>query len=159
MLDRYNREEWDLLVGLPRSVVIAATSVESDGQRRTVREGIAGHESIQAGKKDESPLIRAICEDLVLDDLDPDRDDILVAEEFNDLEAGLTDVLNQARQASQVLAAKARPEDATAYRVWLSKIAANVADAARSGSFVNLGGERVSASEQQFIKHLDDALA
>ncbi|WP_412540427.1 hypothetical protein R8Z50_32180 [Longispora sp. K20-0274] len=159
MRDQYTGAEWELLVELPRSVVIAATSAEADGPRRTVNEGIAGHAGIQAGEIDDSALVRAVYADLFLLESDPDADELPAAEEFNNRAAGLAEVLDDARRAARVLAAKAEPADAAAYRVWLHRIAGSVSEAAHSGGFLGLGGDRVTSAEQRFMDDLAEALA
>ncbi|WP_018351515.1 hypothetical protein [Longispora albida] len=159
MRDLYSGDEWDLLVDLPRSVVIAATTAQADNPRRTVTEGMAGHAGIQAGQIDDSPLVRAVYAELFLKESDPESDELPAAEVFNNPERGLTEVLTRARRAAVVLAAKAEPEDAIAYRIWIGRIAGTVAEAAKSGGFIGLGGERVTPAERRFLEQLDAALS
>jgi hypothetical protein len=76
-------------------------------------------------------------------------------EQFRDRHAGITEVLVNCRTASAVLARRADPADAAAYRQWLQNIAARVCGASRSGAAV---GARTSASGSKFLSDLHRAL-
>jgi hypothetical protein len=154
----YSTDEWELLVELPELVVIAATSAEADGARRTVEEGLAGDRAIEAGRRSDSPLVRAVAAELWTDEENTDGPQP-AAVEFNDRQRGLSDTLAKARRAAGLLAAKAAPADAAAYKEWLTGIAAQVCEAAKSGGFLGIGGDQVSPAEQRFLTDLGQALA
>jgi hypothetical protein len=147
--------EWELLTHLPARVIVAATSAEPDGPRRTVAEGLAGLDAIAAGRAFDSDLVRAVVS-AIYAEADDDRP---AAEEFTDRAAGLAEVLAACRRATDVLAARADPADSAAYRQWLQSVAARVCGAARSGGVLGLGGEHVSAAERRFLDDLAIALA
>jgi hypothetical protein len=147
-------DEWALLIHLPARVMIAATSAEPDTARRTVAEGIAGLDAIAAGRSSDSDLVRGIVTAIYAES----DDEPPTAEEFTDRPAGLSDVLAACRTASAILADRADPADAAAYRHWLETIAARVCAASRSGGVLGLGGERVSAAEHRFLADLSAAL-
>lgn len=153
----YSTAEWELLVELPELVVIAATSAEADGMRRTVDEGLAGDRAIEAGRHSDSPLVRRVAAELWTDD-DTGAEPQPTAVEFNDRRKGLADVLAKARRAAAMLSDRAAPADARAYREWLLAIAQQVCAAARSGGFLGIGGEQISTAEHAFLAGLDDAL-
>ncbi|GAA3517053.1 hypothetical protein [Actinocatenispora rupis] len=153
----YTPSEWRLLVELPELVVIAATSAEADGMRRTVDEGMAGDRGIESGTHSDSPLVRKVAAELWTDDDTGTPQPTAV--EFNDRAKGLADTLAKARRAATVLAAKAAPADARAYTEWVSRIAEVVCGAAKSGGFLGIGGESVSPAERRFLTSLSDALA
>jgi hypothetical protein len=151
----YPRHEWELLTGLPARVIVAATSAEPDGPRRTVAEGLAGLDAIAAGRAFDSDLVRAVVAAIYAES----GDDRPVAEEFTDRAAGLAEVLGACREAAGVLAARADPADSAAYRQWVQSIAARVCGASRSGGLFGLGGEHVSPAERRFLDDLAIALA
>ncbi|HEY3505684.1 MAG TPA: hypothetical protein VGN37_23215 [Actinocatenispora sp.] len=153
----YSPNEWQLLVELPELVVIAATSAEPDGMRRTVDEGLAGDRGIESGRHSDSPLVRRVAAELWTDDDTGSPQPTAV--EFNDRAKGLTDTLAKVRRAAALLAEKAAPADAHAYAQWLTGIAESVCGAAKSGGFLGIGGEAVSPAEQRFLGSLADALA
>ena len=68
----FSDEEWGLLVGLPQSVLTAASAAEHDGTRRTLAENAAGLEAISAGRESASPLVAAVAGELVARVGDPE---------------------------------------------------------------------------------------
>ena len=150
----YSDVEWGLLVGLPQSVVVAVTSAEADGGRRTQAEGLAGIEAIAAGRDSGSALVHDVATEVVAQTGDPERGEAPPPIEFTDRAAGLAGVLDRAREASKLLSAKAAPGEAAAYRHWLMTIAEQVAAAAKSGGFLGIGGDRVSPAERKFLDDL-----
>ena len=150
----FEPHEWELLTRLPARVVIAATSAESDSDRRTVDEGLAGINAIAAGSDSVSGLVKAAVS-AIYAEADPDPP---TAEQFRDRRAGITEVLVSCRAAALVLDARASRADATAYRDWVESIAATVCGAAKSGGAMGIGGTSLSRNEQQFLLDLAEAL-
>jgi hypothetical protein len=151
----FRQEEWDLLVGLPGRVVVAATSAQSDTPRRTVSEGLAGIDAIAAGRVSSSRLVR----DIVATIDERADNDPPAAEEFSDPAAGIADVLDACRAATGVLSGCADPGDSEAYRQWIASIAVQVCGESRSGGVLGAGGARVSPAERRFLDDLTAALA
>jgi hypothetical protein len=150
----FTPDEWDQLTRLPARVMIAATSAEPDSDRRTVAEGLAGIDAIAAGTVSDSDLVRAAVA-AIYAEADPDPPS---AEQFRDRHAGITEVLVNCRAASLVLAKRADPADAAAFRQWLLNIAARVCGAARTGGVFGIGGSHVSEAETTFLADLNRAL-
>ncbi len=143
----FSPEEWELLVRLPGQVVIAATSAEPDGARRTVAEGLAGLDAIAAGRTSQNPLVRNVVATIYAehDDAQP------AAEEFVDRAGGLAAVLMSCHRAAGLLGERGSVEDRHAYQEWLRTIAERVCNAATTGGVLGLGGERISAAEAEFL--------
>ncbi|MCW3817503.1 hypothetical protein ONA91_23910 [Micromonospora sp. DR5-3] len=154
----FSDEEWGLLVGLPQSVLTAASAAESDGSRRTMAENAAGLESIAAGRESASPLVAAVAGEVVSRVGDPETGAELPMIETADPQALIDDVLARAAQASALLAGKVDEGQAGAYRHWLVEIAEQVVGAAASGGLLGLGGEVVSDSERRFRDRLAQVL-
>jgi hypothetical protein len=149
----FSPEEWELLVRLPGQVVIAATSAEADGSRRTVAEGLAGLDALAAGRSSPNALVRNVVATIYAE-----RDDAQpAAEEFVDRAAGLAAVLMSCHRAAGLLAERSPDEDRAAYRAWLQSIAERVCGAATSGGVLGFGGDRISAAEAQFLDDLSRA--
>lgn len=146
--------EWELLTHLPARVIVAATSAEPDGPRRTVAEGLAGLDAIAAGRAFDSDLVRAVVSAIYAES----DEDGPAAVEFTDRAAGLAEVLEACRRATGVLGARADPADSAAYRQWVQSVAARVCGAARSGGVLGLGGAQVSDAERRFLDDLAVAL-
>ncbi|WP_422739486.1 hypothetical protein ACN263_09790 [Micromonospora sp. WMMD729] len=154
----FSDEEWGLLVGLPQSVLTAASAAESDGTRRTMAENAAGLESIGAGRESASPLVAAVAGEIVTRVGDPEAGEELPVIAPADPQAYLDDVLVRAREAAVLLAARVDEGEAGAYKHWLVTIADQVVGAASSGGLLGLGGESVSDSERRFRDRLAHVL-
>jgi hypothetical protein len=155
---KYTDEEWGLLVGLPQSVLIAASQAEADGARRTREEWTAGMTAVADGRDSSSALVKTVAADVVTrqgDITDGDEPPVIA---FPDREAALSDVISRARAAHELLAAKAEHADAEAYRYWVVTVADQVVGAARSGGVLGLGGEQVTQAERSFRDDLAAAL-
>jgi hypothetical protein len=153
--------EWELLTHLPARVIVAATSAEPDGPRRTVAEGLAGLDAIAAGRAFDSDLVRAVVSAIYAeaDDDRPTAADPPTAPGHSDRAVSVAEVLAACRRATDVLAARADPADSAAYRQWVQSIAARVCGASRSGGVLGLGGKQVSAAERRFLDELAVALS
>jgi hypothetical protein len=152
-----SRQEWELLVRLPRRVLVAATSAERDSGKHTVSEGLAGIESIAAGRASGSRFVQQVVAAIYAEQ-DAADDEAPAAEEFRDPAVGIAAVLEEARAAIRILNERMPLTDARAYGHWLLSIATTVCEAARSGGFLGLGGVPVSPAEQRFLDDLRDAL-
>ena len=150
--------EWGLLVGLPQSVLTAASVATHDGARKTRAETAAGLDKISDGRSSASPLVTAIAKAVVDQTGDPDRGEELVAIEPSDPRGYAEDVVARATEAAALLAAKAEPADAETYKHWLVEIAESVVGAASTGGVLGLGGDVVTENERVFRDDLAKAL-
>src|SRR5947209_347104 len=96
----YSDEEWGLLVGLPQSVIIAASSAEPDGARRTHAESEAGMQAIAEGRESANPLVVRVAATIVERVGDPETGDEAPTIQLADREAGIADVMTRARAAA-----------------------------------------------------------
>jgi hypothetical protein len=154
----YSDDEWGLLVGLPQSVMLAAVNASHDSPSRTAGETGAGLDAIAAGRDSGSTLVRDVALELVRQLGDPETGELPPTLDIGTREVDLGDVLTRARAATDVLAAKAGPGEATAYRHWLVGIADQVVNAAKSGGFLGIGGSWVTESERRFVDELSTIL-
>jgi hypothetical protein len=69
-----------------------------------------------------------------------------------------TAALEACRQAAALVEKKARPDEAQAFKQWLVSLGQKVAEAAKEGGFLGLGGTRVSAQETSVLTDLSSAL-
>jgi hypothetical protein len=67
-------------------------------------------------------------------------------------------VLEELRGVNEIVTAKATPEEAEAFRMWLVAAAQAAADAAKEGGFMGFGGEQVSAGERQMMEQVRTTL-
>lgn len=152
--------EWGLLVGLPQSVMLAASSIESDGTHRTAAENAAGMTAVADGRQSSSPLVYAIANEVATQVGDPEEDEELPGQPVTELpvppepDTYVADVLDRARSAVALLKGRADEGDAGAYKHWLVTIADEVVNAASTGGVLGLGGTQVSAAERTFRDEL-----
>lgn len=154
----FSDEEWGLLVGLPQSVLTAASAAESDGTRRTRAENAAGLETVSAGRESASPLVAAVAREIVTRVGDPEAGEELPVIEPADPRAMIDDVLARAKAAAALLAQRVDEGQAGAYKHWLVEIADQVVGAASTGGILGLGGDVVSPSERRFRDRLAQVL-
>jgi hypothetical protein len=67
-------------------------------------------------------------------------------------------VLEELRGVNELVAAKATPQEAEAFRRWLVAAAQAAADAAKEGGFMGFGAEQVSAGEQHMLDQVRAAV-
>jgi len=149
----FDRDEWELIVTLPRRVLVAAGQSEPAFAHRSVAEGLAGIEAIAAGLGSPSPLVREVVGAIYAESGRHSTDE-------PGGEVGIVQTLAACRYASEVLAQRCQPEDAAAYRDWLSHIAAAVTGAARSAPAVPVPVPtgRVGVAENRFLYALGGVL-
>ena len=116
-----SRAEWDLLVRLPRHVLIAARAAEPDPAQRSVAEGLAGIAAIAAGRDTPSRLVRDVVAEIYTES---SADDLVVAEDPAGRVADVAGVLAECRVAAHLLRHRVLPADAAAYRRWIEDVAA-----------------------------------
>jgi hypothetical protein len=68
------------------------------------------------------------------------------------------EILDEMSRASEIVGAKASPEDADAFRAWVMECAQRAADAAKEGGFMGFHAERVSQGEKDMLAQLRSAL-
>jgi hypothetical protein len=148
----FDRDEWELLVTLPRRVLIAASATGSPSSEPSVNEGLAGIEAIASGRGSASRLVREIVAAIYAESYH-------VTPSGRDDEAADRDVLQTlaaCRYASEVVAQRCGVRDAAAYRTWLHHIAAAVAGAMPAAAVPV--GARSGVAEGRFLYALDGIL-
>jgi hypothetical protein len=151
--------EWGLLVGLPQSVLTAASAATSDSARKTRAESAAGLGVISDGRASASPLVAAVAKEIVTEVGDPDLGEEAPVIEPGDPIGYAQDVLDRAAEVNALLVAKAEQADAETYKHWLVEIAESVVGAASTGGVLGIGGETVTETERAFRDDLAKALA
>src|SRR3954454_23997652 len=151
--------EWGLLVGLPQSVLTAASAATPDSARKTRAESAAGLGVISDGRASARPLVAAVANEIVTEVGDPDLGEEAPVIEPGDPIGYAQDVLGRAAEANALLVAKVEQADAETYKHWLVEIAESVVGAASTGGVLGIGGETVTDTEREFRDSLAKALA
>jgi hypothetical protein len=150
--------EWGLLVGLPQSVLTAASAAAPDGARKTRAENAAGLDKISDGRGSADPLVAAVAAELVTRVGDPERGEELPVIEPGDPAGYVGDVLDRAATAAALLAGRPVAGDPGAYKHWLVEIAETVVGAASTGGVFGIGGDVVTETERRFCDDLSAVL-
>jgi hypothetical protein len=148
-------QEWRALRDAPHMVALALSAATASGVTGTLHEAVSASSALLQGVKSENALLRSLVtpEELTaaqeslrehVKDVREGRGKI----EFQDL------MLGEVREAVGALDRKAKPEEAEAYRAFLLYVANSVAEAAREGGFIGIGGKRVSDEEQRLLERL-----
>lgn len=147
----FERDEWELIVTLPRRVLMAAlAAAPADGRRAA--EGIAGIEAIASGLASPSPLVREVVA-CIYSETHREPEELI----GDDGDFGAVQTLAACRYASEVLGLRCDPTDATAYRDWVSHIAAVVTGVAQGAAGTAHTG-RVGLVESRFLYALGGVL-
>jgi hypothetical protein len=147
----FGADEWELLVQTPRWVVAAASAAQRDVGYRTDHEIEQGFVATARGRHSGNAFVIEVADETLKIF---DSRTVVGGADFNDREAGLSAVLERVAAANGLLAAKADPADAKAYKRWLLDITDVVISAARSNDFLGFGGELVTVSERGFRDRL-----
>src|SRR5262249_55664593 len=129
-------DEWQLLVQTPRWVVAAASAVQRDLSFRTQQELDAGYHATAKGSYADNAFVTEVALETIKIF---DSSTVVGPADFADATAGVASTLERVGTLSRLLADKADPADAEAYRRWLLQITDAVITAARSKDVLGFG--------------------
>lgn len=156
----FTPEEWKLLLESVMMAGIAVTAAEPSGLWGVLKESFASGSALAQAKMDpgSNPLIKAVVADFeTTQGQITARDGLrekLASSLPTEIKARCIETL---RQAAALVDAKA-PDDATAFKGWLREISQHVAEAAKEGGFLGIGGVRVSEAEKATLTEISSAL-
>ncbi len=158
--DQYSSEEWTMLREAPYLVGAGVVASDPGGLVGALQEAFAMSTSLLDAAKAHSdvPLIKELSEDRQK----PPSPRALMPEQGSAQErlaAFRLSALSRCQTAVALVEQKAGPQVAAAYRGWLVGVAETVANAAKEGSILGIGGERVSADERAFLDSLRTTLS
>ena len=162
MADKTNftPDEWKLLLESVMMAGIAVTAAEPNGLWGLLQESFAGGAELAKAKMDPGAdaLIKAVVVDFsTAKGRSIARDGLrekLVGSKPAEIKAKCIETL---RQVAEVLDTKA-PADATVFKTWLRQISQHVAEAAKEGGFLGIGGVTVSDAEKATLAEISNAL-
>jgi len=155
----YTAEEWQLLLDVPPAVGTAVmyagqSGVGSVKEAIALAGGILGARNGYEGVDLIEALVNARLED----------GEKSTIETLNSPYRGMTpeqiceDAVQKCQSVAQLLESKATAEEKSNYVNWSISIAERVANAAKEGGFLGIGGERVSEEEVKVIAAVREAL-
>ena len=154
----FTPDEWKLLLESVMMASIAITAAEPHGLWGLLQESFAGGTELAKAKMDPGAdaLIKAVVADFgTADGRSIARDGLkekFTASKPEEIKAKCIETLRQ-----RVLDTKA-PADATAFKTWLRQISQHVAEAAKEGGFLGIGGVAVSEAEKATLAEISNAL-
>lgn len=161
---RFSDEEWQILRDAPHLAAMAVASSGSSGFFGTLKEAVSASSAVLDGMKSDNPLISSlnakqeikISQAALQDRLKAMREGIEDRAELRQKAATLA--LEEVKAAMEILHAKGDASDLDAYRAFVQSTGQRVAEAAKEGAFLGIGGERVSEAEVEMLNQLEDVL-
>jgi hypothetical protein len=153
----FTDEEWTRLERGPLVAGMAISLADPGGPIEALKESMAAIKTIvetaRSGGKGE--LVDALAKDVAAKA--QKRENPL--KDFRPRgEAARDQILDELQVVNGIVATKATPEEAEAYRSWLLDAAQRSADAAKEGGFLGFNAERVSEGEQTMLDTLRGVL-
>jgi hypothetical protein len=160
----FSADEWQVLRDAPQLISLAIATAGASGLVGTIKEAFSSSAALVAAMKSENPLLRAISS----------REEISASQQsLRDLAKELKGgsdfkqtqeriaarALDTLRSALDILERKGSAGDYDAYATFVKSLGKRVAEAAKEGSFLGFGGERVSEGERQMLAKLDRTLS
>ena len=159
----FTAEEWETLRTAPQLVSLAVATSGASGLLGTMKEAFSSSAALVEAMKSDNALLRAISTREEIAEAQQSLRDIAKESRGGDFqqtkERIATRALDSLRAALDTLQRKGSPGDYDAYSAFVKSLATRVAEAAKEGSFLGFGGERVSEGERQMLAKLDRALA
>ena len=161
MADKSNftPDEWKVLLQGVMAAGIAITAAEPSGLWGLLKEGFAGGAVMAKAKTDPSTnaLIKAVVNDFSAAEGSAARDGLKARFKQSKPAEIKEACIATLRQAAAIVDAKA-PGDAAAYKAWLQQLSQHVAEAAKEGGFLGIGGVAVIDAEKATLTEISSAL-
>jgi MoxR-like ATPase len=157
----FSSEEWRRILAAPMVAGAAITAADPSGLWGLMKEGMAGGWALLEAKQHAGahPLASAIAEDFATGDARAQAREHL---QTTFKGAGSSDVktraIDELRSVASLLRRKS-PAEAEAFTEWLQEVALKVAEAAKEGGILGVGGVAVSDAERATVAEMATALA
>jgi hypothetical protein len=150
----YTEDEWAALRRAPLVAGLGVSFADPGGPIELTKETMAALRAIQSPPGDQELLIAA------------SQDALANSKDLRNLKKDLglkgatarQQIADELRRVNDILAAKATPEEAAAFREWLIQAAQDAANAAKEGGFLGIGATRVSEGEEAMLAQLREIL-
>lgn len=165
MREKFTDDQWTIISSTPIIIGSAMAMAGKSGMFGSIKEILASGNVLSAGgeKYPSNPLIQSIILDVGLDQPEA-QENIKVYRDkmMTNLENGeVSDPKSMAEFAVQNLQKSiiliqeiAYPKDIDEYKQWIMGIGQTVAEVAKEGGFLGIGGEQVSQPEVDFLNRL-----
>jgi hypothetical protein len=156
----FTPDDWKLLLESPMAAGIAISAAEPSGLWGLLKESFASSTELAKAKMDPgtNALVKAVVNDFGTAEGRSAAHDGLKEKLAGSKPPEIkTKCIETLRQAAGVIDAKA-PGDAAAFKGWLRQISQHVAEAAKEGGFLGVGGVAVSDAEKATLVEISSAL-
>jgi hypothetical protein len=157
--DAFTSEEWTQLRLVPSLIAGGVAAADPSGLFSSVKESFAAAKGMAEAFKTHGglELFSALAADRSMPGM-PDPKSMLGEgtreQQMHNLKSA---VLQRVQSAVALVAAKASPAEAEAYKQMLVEVAQQAADASKEGGFLGFGGVRVSDKEKAFLAEVKSA--
>ena len=157
----FTPEEWRQLLRSMSLAGVGVTAASPSGPIGVVKEMFAAGKIVARARTERSSneLIKAVAADLATPEGRAQATEGMDAEFAGatpaEIKARAIDAL---RRTAAIIDAKADPQEAGEFKMWLRSISQEVAEAAKEGGFLGIGGVRVSEAEQTALREISEAL-
>lgn len=151
--DSFTSEEWNLLRLAPSMVSGGMSAADPSGIFGSIKEATAGAAGMAQAFKSGGglELFASLAADRSIPGM-PDAKSLLgEGSREQQMQNFKNAVLQRVKSAVDLVASKASPAEADAYKQMLASVAQKAAEASKEGGFLGFGGVRVSDKEQAFI--------
>ena len=157
--DTFTSDEWTLVRLAPSLVASGTSAADPSGIFASMKEAIAGAEGMAEAFKANSglELFASLASDRSIPGMPDPRSMLGEGTREQQMQNFKGAVLERVKSAADLVAKKASPAEADAYRNMLVAIAQKAAEAAKEGGFLGFGGVRVSDAERAFITEVRSA--
>jgi hypothetical protein len=150
----YSAEEWKAISGAPVAAGLFVTLADASGPVGVAKEALAVGKAIaQSALGDAPEIVKALAESVKGKEGRPELPDVPTGDRTQTKNA-LIDAIKAAVRAVEGKS----PNEVEGYKTWLASVAAKVAQAAKEGGFLGIGGTLVSRDEEEALKQLADVL-
>jgi membrane-bound lytic murein transglycosylase B len=157
----FTPDEWRQLLRSVSLAGVAVTAASPSGPIGVVKEMFAAGKIVARAKTDgaASELIKAVAADLATPEgrkqATEGMDTEFAGASPDQIKARAIEAL---RRAAAIVDAKADSQESREFKMWLRSISQEVAEAAKEGGFLGIGGVRVSEAEQAALREIAEAL-
>lgn len=151
----FPEDEWTRVVRAPFVAGLAISLADPGGPIEAAKESMATIRSATNPPSREQLLAEVALE---LQALTQQRHNPLKGYKSTGGKAPGEEILDELRAVQALVAARATPEETSAYGRWLLATAQAAAAAAKDGGFMGFGAQQISDGEQAMLDRLGDAL-
>jgi hypothetical protein len=153
--DAFTTEEWATFSKAPFLISLAIGVADASGPFGMVKEGAALARAVQGALDGSSGEVAKQVASTMKENRPKTADLVGDAKTPADVGTNATEALKSA----VALVASKDAAEATSFKTWLADMAQHVAEAAKEGGFLGIGGTAISADEQKALDAIKLALA